>query len=198
VYNGVYIHYFTGDKMADNEHFYLKTGDKYYNLTVDKYSHKDKRWRKWYHFKCDCGTERLLMGSAVTSGNTKSCGCYAKIARQKQRLPNNLGVIRQIILGYKRHARDRNIEYNLSEEDVINIISKNCYYCDLPPSNIKKTKNHTGYSYSGIDRIDSSKHYTKDNCVACCDKCNKSKLAYTTEDFLSWVERVYNHSIRDK
>lgn len=184
--------------MADNEHFYLKTGDRYHYLTVDKYSHKDARWRKWYNFKCDCGKEKLLMGSAVTSGNTKSCGCFAKIARQKHRLPNDLGVIRQIILGYKRHAAARNIEFYLSEQEVIEIIHKNCHYCNSPPSNIKRTKNHEGYKYSGIDRINSSKNYTAENCVPCCEKCNKSKMANSTEDFLSWVERVYNHSIRDK
>ena len=26
--------------------------------------------------KCDCGNETIVVGSALRSGNTKSCGCY--------------------------------------------------------------------------------------------------------------------------
>ena len=46
--------------------------------------------------------------------------------------------------------------------------------------------------------IDSSKGYTKDNVVSCCKDCNYSKRTMSQEDFLTWVERVYNHSIKDK
>jgi len=31
-----------------------------------------------YLCRCDCGTEFKVLGSSLTSGNTKSCGCYAR------------------------------------------------------------------------------------------------------------------------
>lgn len=32
----------------------------------------------WWNCRCDCGTERTLIKSALTCNRTKSCGCYAR------------------------------------------------------------------------------------------------------------------------
>ena len=178
--------------MPNNKSIPLKPGTKFNYLTIIKYSHQDKRWRRFYLCKCNCGKEKIIQGSLMISGNTKSCGCLRKEVRQLSRLPNDLAVKRQIIFGYKRHAKDRNISYNISENDFIKLLSKDCYYCGLIPSNIRKTKNHTGFVYSGIDRVDSNKGYTKENCVACCEQCNKAKSNITKDEFAKWIKRVYN------
>ena len=34
-----------------------------------------KRGLKVWHCKCECGNEKDVIQSALTSGNTKSCGC---------------------------------------------------------------------------------------------------------------------------
>ena len=171
-------------------------GNKYNLLTIIDFSHSDKRGRKWYNSLCLCGNEKIIMGSAMVSGNTKSCGCMtSKFHKEHHLLPDNLGVKRHIILQYKRHAFRRNLCFDISEKDFISLIVKECFYCGLPPSNLKKTKNYKqGLLYSGIDRIDSSKGYTKENCVSCCENCNKAKLAMSKDEFLSWVKRVYEYS----
>lgn len=50
------------------------TGNKFGKLTVIgpefTYSYTGK-WR----VRCDCGNERVVFGTSLTSGNTKSCGC---------------------------------------------------------------------------------------------------------------------------
>jgi hypothetical protein len=171
----------------------FKQHEKINNLTILKFNNFDKRHRKYYLCKCDCGVKKIIHGSAIRSGNTKSCGCLSTIARKKTRLPNDKAVINQIILGYKRHAKDRRIEWSLTFADVVNLISKNCNYCGINPSNKKVTKNHNGFLYSGIDRVDSSIGYIVNNSVACCNQCNKSKLALSKKDFLNWVTRVYKH-----
>lgn len=178
----------------------ITDGQKFNYLTIIKFSHSDKRGRKWYFTKCDCGIEKVIMGSAMVSENTKSCGCYNKSYRRElYLLPDNLGVKRTIYAQYRFHAIRRKIEFNLNEDDFIDLISKNCYYCDLPPSNVKKTKNYKeGFKYSGIDRVDSAMGYKKENCVPCCENCNKAKLAMSKEDFLNWIERVYNYSIKNE
>ena len=38
---------------------------------------RKKRFIVW-HCKCDCGNECDVIGSHLTSGHTKSCGCYQK------------------------------------------------------------------------------------------------------------------------
>jgi hypothetical protein len=172
---------------------YLKPGDKINRLTVLQFSHISNHYRRYFKFKCDCGNEKIILGSLVSSGNTKSCGCLSTEIKKAKLLPNNLGVIRQIILGYKRHAKNRGFNFNLTEEQAIKLISDNCYYCGLPPSNIKITKNHSGFLYSGIDRINSNKDYFIDNCVSCCEQCNKAKRDISIDEFKDWINRLRSY-----
>lgn len=51
---------------------------------------------------------------------------------------------------------------------------------------------------NGIDRIDSSKGYTEDNCRPCCTQCNTLKLDYTEQEFFDKVSLIHNkHSYRN-
>jgi hypothetical protein len=170
---------------------FIQPGDKFGRLTAIRYSHTGKHHRRYFLFSCDCGKETTITAEAATSGNTKSCGCLARESKKAQLLPDNRGVINQIILGYKRHARDRGFQYLLTFEKTKEVINQNCWYCGIPPSNIKITKNCIeGFSYNGIDRIDSSKDYTVENVVACCRLCNLAKRDMTIQEFYEWVLRI--------
>lgn len=67
------------------------------------------------------------------------------------------------IIARKNGRRRHNWEIN--ENDYALIIKNNCFYCngELPKFGI------------ALDRIDSSKHYSKDNVVPCCKICNSVK-----------------------
>ena len=71
--------------MPKNNKPELKKGQKFNRLTVLGYSHSDRRWRKFYKAKCDCGNKKIIMGSAMTSGNTKSCGCLSFEVKKRKR-----------------------------------------------------------------------------------------------------------------
>lgn len=48
---------------------------------------------------------------------------------------------------------------------------------------------------NGIDRVDSTKHYTKENCVPCCFICNRMKNKYSINVFLEKIKQIYhNHN----
>lgn len=175
--------------MPSNNKPELKMGERFNRLTIIRYSHSDKRWRKWYLTKCDCGKEKIIMGSAMTSGNTKSCGCLSNEVKKAKRISNNHSEITAIILGYKRHAEDRGFKWLLTREQVNNIIKMNCHYCGSIPNNIKKTKNSAGVglNYSGIDRVNSKDDYTLKNCVPCCKICNYAKSNMTVDEFRKWA-----------
>lgn len=68
---------------------------------------------------------------------------------------------------YSKHAaKTRNIEFSLTRQEYISVVgSASCFYCQgsLPV---------TG---SGLDRVDSSVGYTKNNVVPCCGRCNWTK-----------------------
>jgi len=49
------------------------TGQKFGRLTVLNYEYTDRQ--AYWRFRCDCGNEKVLMGSRVANGKVQSCGC---------------------------------------------------------------------------------------------------------------------------
>ncbi len=43
---------------------------------------------------------------------------------------------------------------------------------------------------NGVDRVDSSRGYVKDNVVSCCKHCNLAKRDRTAEDFIKHCRKV--------
>lgn len=179
------------EKEKSNGSTQLEDGARFGILTIQSLSHKDKRWRRYYICRCDCGEEKIIHGAALTSGNTKSCGCLIAISAKKRALPGCAAAINQLVLGYKRHAKDRGFDWHLTTDDVVEISSKPCVYCDTPPSNIKKGYDRSAdLIYSGIDRVDSKIGYTKNNCVPACKVCNFAKSNMLIEEFAAWAKRI--------
>lgn len=57
---------------------------------------------------------------------------------------------------------------------------------------LRYCKNSDPQPLNGIDRIDSSKGYTIDNCVSCCPLCNQMKSNIDQNMFLTQIEKIYN------
>lgn len=51
------------------------TGKRYGMLTVVSLAGKDKHGALLWNCKCDCGTEKVIVGNSLKSGATVSCGC---------------------------------------------------------------------------------------------------------------------------
>ena len=85
---------------------------------------------------------------------------------------------------YKKGAKKRGLDFTLSKEEFYDLTSKPCEYCGELQQ------------YNGIDRIDSTKGYNKNNCVPCCEMCNKMKLDYSKENFINHIEKIYKHTIQ--
>lgn len=153
--------------------------------------HKDFRCRRFLLCKCICGNEKVIQASLISSGNTKSCGCLIKKSSKNKRLPNDGGVVNHIILQYKRHAKDRDIQFLLSREEVDFLIRLPCYYCGEKSGNLKKTKNcKEGFLHNGIDRKSSKLPYVQENCVPCCGICNKAKGIRSEKEFVLWAKKI--------
>jgi hypothetical protein len=61
-------------------------GKKFGRLTVVENVGSDKKWQQHWKCTCDCGTEIVVIGGSLTSGNTKSCGCVGREKRLKHGL----------------------------------------------------------------------------------------------------------------
>jgi len=171
--------------------YHIQPGDKFNRLTCINLDHIGSHYRSYFLFKCVCGNKKIILGSGVVSGNTKSCGCLSKENKAKKRLPNNHSEITAIILQYKRHAKARSIKFSLSRCDVDKIVRMDCYYCGSKPSNLMLTKNSiSGFKYNGIDRIDNTKGYSLKNCAPACKICNIAKRNMTIKDFNEWAIKI--------
>lgn len=120
---------------------------------------------------------------------------------KRLRLNKPLNVLQyKLYCAYKSGAKARNLEWNLTEADFLKLIKSNCKYCGCEPHKKQKVyyelRKKEFELVNGIDRIDSTKGYTLDNCVSCCEQCNKMKLTYSVKDFLNKVKDIYDFSIK--
>lgn len=60
------------------------TGQRFGRWLVTEYAGRGNRGEIQYHCRCDCGTERVLRRSSLTSGNSKSCGCLSREVAAKR------------------------------------------------------------------------------------------------------------------
>ncbi len=81
---------------------------------------------------------------------------------------------------YMGAAKKRGKEFLLSPEDFSEIIVLPCVYC----GDGRKV---------GVDRIDNSLGYTKENSAPCCKTCNYMKKNHSVEDFLSHIKKIHDH-----
>jgi hypothetical protein len=176
------------------------TGERFGKLTVIcKGSKKFKNQGIYWLCKCDCGIEKEIRGSSLIRGDYKSCGCYNIESRaERNKIEYGLASKRKVYRSYKHEAEERGLLFELSFSQFIDLTSKNCHYCNSEPSNkCSQDGNNGDFIYNGIDRKDNTKGYTIENCVSCCKICNRAKADMTYEDFIKWINKVYNN-IRDK
>lgn len=166
-------------------------GQRFNRLIVIEFSRLDKNGAAHWKCKCDCGNETIVSSNNLKRGGTKSCGCLRK---ETGRLSEGEAACNAVIRSHKRHAKERNLEQALTNEQIITLHKENCHYCGAPPSNKYFRKNLNGsYVYNGIDRIDNNKGYTIDNVVSCCENCNYSKRQMTYDEFLTHIKQIYLH-----
>lgn len=185
-----------------------RVGIRYGRLVVEEYVGKDHRNKLLWKCKCDCGNEKIVVGDNLSSGKSKSCGCLkAEFLERKGNQFATFSDRKEAIwsLLYAR-LRKRQKKFSgdmLSFELFKELSSKPCVYCGVVNSRIIQDRrgdmkkagliSDTILKINGIDRIDSSIGYTKENCVPCCPICNCAKNTMTQDDFKQWIRRVYKH-----
>ena len=152
--------------------------------------------------ECDCGKTIVAHHYTFKVGGITSCGCkkgdrsrvnikkaHAAITQDfKKSLLSNL-------MAFSKHAAKRHnppVEFTLTREQYKALIDGECFYCGrdkVDYRHISGPKNsvHIGKKYEcvGIDRKDSFKGYTPDNCVPCCQECNLMKRTLSVNNFIS-------------
>jgi hypothetical protein len=187
-----------------------RTNDKHGRLTVISHAGKDTRNKHLWLCLCECGNEKIVVSDNLSSGKSNSCGCLK--SEFLARSGNQYGVYKDresalLKVQYshlKRRNESKGFTDTLSLEDFCLLSKTPCKYCGLEHSKeiedrlneSKKGKRLSDHvlKCNGVDRVDSSKGYTKGNSVPCCKFCNFAKHTMSESDFYQWVKRVYEFS----
>lgn len=119
--------------------------------------------------------------------------------------PDNLAAKKAIIKNYKGAAKRRDYEWTLTFDEAVNFITNNCFYCGVEPSTTfwhrgakeSSLQRSRPYLYNGIDRVENTIGYTRENCVSCCSICNNSKACLSVEEWTVWIQRIYKKMFND-
>lgn len=139
---------------------------------------------------CVCGTVTYVHPYNLINGTQKSCGCWISTLRRKQ--ATDISAFNSVISQYKLAARNRSLEWNLTNESAIEIMKMSCFYCGAAPSN-KRTMVYVEIAYNGIDRLNNKVGYDELNCVPCCKMCNYMKGTNNLSDFLEKIAVIYDN-----
>jgi len=161
-------------------------------LEIDK---KDKFGHTFYKCLCDCGKEKLVVGYALLSSNTTSCGCSSRKIGEKNKQYKGYKEVpywfwRQI----QRGAKIRNIKFDIKIEDIWNLYLKQdrkCSISGVPIQFCKSTKKRQTMNLS-VDRIDSLKSYNINNIQLVHKTINRIKQNLSQEDFFIICNLIAN------
>lgn len=178
----------------------IKNGEIFGKWTVLNF---DKQKKK-YMLQCECGNIRYYAKNFFDGTGKKTvegCSdCIQKRPRLHKRLPDDLSLKRRVLYNYKDAAQRRGYNFELTEDEFFSLISQNCYHCGSDLSMVNNEERFRGrvLKYNGVDRLNNSIGYTKENCVPCCKICNNSKSTLSMEEWISWIDRIYNYRLTIK
>ena len=170
-------------------------------LTVTREAGRSKDKKVMWECSCSCSGKLIIIsGVYLRNGHTRSCGCLRiDLLRSRSLLPKGVTSLNDFYRSYKTRAKKRKICFNLTKEEFRRLTQEPCFYCGDTTirkaiSESKKRKVNGPYMYvSGVDRLDSSRGYEKNNVVPCCHTCNFGKFTSPVEEFVIWLERASNN-----
>lgn len=81
---------------------------------------------------------------------------------------------------YKSGAIKRGHVFNLGLQEFVHLLANSCYYCGKAEA-------------MGVDRLNNSVGYTKENSVSCCHFCNRMKWTHPESYFLEHITQIAKH-----
>lgn len=139
------------------------TGKRFGRLTVMSFNSKEKtatQYKTYWNCKCDCGNEKVCIGSSLTNGKIQSCGCL-----------------------HREHLKASKKGHKLSKHKLYNTwrsMKKRCY--------LKTNASYNDYGGRGIKVCDEWKNSFESFYKWCIDNGYKEGLTLDRIDFNSGYE----------
>ncbi len=167
----------------------IALGDKFGMLTIVGQAegglYGSRRWK----CLCACGKTVIRTSSDLGARPNKSCGCV-----RFHKLKEGEACLNVIYSRYLKRDLTASRDSDLTKEEFQKLTSSQCFYCNLPPSQVLEIPGSRGsYTYNGIDRVNNDLGYTKENTVPCCKTCNWMKVNMSQSDFVAHVKTIAIH-----
>jgi hypothetical protein len=135
-----------------------------------------------------CGNEFDCFMTKHKRESVKCRHCQEMMHRQDEKREGRERVFKKEMLlypstyykHYKSGALKRELPFELTLEHFKILISKPCFYCN----------HHVSEEANGIDRVDNTKGYIIDNCISCCEMCNRLKHILEIDFFLERSKQI--------
>jgi hypothetical protein len=150
---------------------------------------RDRKVGNKRHFKarCQCGHVGTWEMETIRE-KSHSTECW----HRSETIP----LLESLFKTYRKSAKYRGYEFDLTLEVFGSIVKENCHYCNIEPSTI--LKNGSGeFLYNGIDRKDNSKGYLKANVLPCCTFCNRAKGKLSYKAYKKWIKLLKERQLED-
>lgn len=137
---------------------------KFNRLTVIEYVGLDKNFKRLWKCKCDCGREIVVDTSSLTTGNTKSCGCYKNEMIKTLNLKHGKSHIKLYYVWQEMKKRC----LNPKSKSYKNYGKRGITVCNEWADNFEtfaKWAIRNGYKEGlSIDRVNNNGNYEPNNC----------------------------------
>ena len=120
---------------------YDLTGKVFHRLTVLEFAGVDKFKNRVWRCLCSCGKTTVVRASRLTSGKSKSCGCWRKDALKGPRHPNWMGGCRsrgsiawcrsRIQSSLIKAKKNGHSPVNLNENELSKLVMEHDGYCAI-------------------------------------------------------------------
>ncbi|WP_239700368.1 AP2 domain-containing protein [Mammaliicoccus sp. D-M17] len=180
-------------------------GKQFNYLKVLEYSGKNKHKKKLYNCLCTrCGNEKVMIGTEVKNGYSKSCGCLSRdIAKNRS---TSHGMSKTLIYskwkGMKKRCYQKTYQYYNSYG------GRGITMCDEWKNDFSAFYNDMGdipFEGAELDRIDNDKGYYKENCRWVSHKENtnnrrkySNKTGYTGVTYKPRLNKYQAQFYKDK
>lgn len=150
------------------------------------------------HWKCRCVCGKTLTKTTVQiTQDSKSCGCrklrYGKDSPRWEgygEIPMTMW--RSIILS--NDSRSRPFPFKITIEDAWNLFLTQNRRCAISGVELTFGKSQKANKTASLDRIDSTRGYEIGNIQWVHKDVNIMKLDHSSENFLAWVAKIYEHN----
>ena len=142
--------------------------------------------------RCDCGNELVVTTANLTG--TRSCGCGRR--RPHKGRPAGSVARNKALASYMRGARQRDLAWELTDEDFYRLAALDCYYCGAPPSVVFSDRD-----VRGLPNLPTagSTEWTADRATRSRTSSRAAPLATIAkrdmpfDAFMEWIGRLVAH-----